>query len=409
MDALRFEHVSKHYRGAQAGQTVRDEMTRRIRSVARGARAQRPTLVNALDDVTFSIADGEPTALIGANGAGKTTALKLATRIAFPTSGRIRVRGRVAALIEVGNGLHPELTGRENIILYGRILGFSRADIARRFDAIVEFSGVADALDRPLKQYSSGMQLRLGFSVAAHLEPDILLVDEAIAVGDAGFQYRCMERMSELVRGGGTLVLVSHDMGAIETLCSRVLMLEHGHLVEDGAARDVVARYLAGFSHAETRRTGEGPVRISSVELENDDGTPASAVAVGDALTVRVHYVAREPIERPIFTIGINDGRAGAIAVATTAECTTDFTRLDGHGWVQCRFDELPLRSRPYEVWCSVRHASGHGDVLDWQRIGQFRVVDDADTPRTPWTPRAPVLIRSTWTFESAATPAGRR
>src|SRR5213078_4708689 len=158
--------------------------------------------------------------------------------------GVVRVRGRVGALIEVGTGLHWELTGRENTQLYGRILGLSGRDIDRRFDEIVEFAGIGSAIDQPVKQYSSGMQLRLGFSVAAHVEPDILLVDEAIAVGDAGFQYRCVERMGELVREGRTLVFVSHNMSAIESLCERAVLLDHGRIVDDGPARDVVREYL---------------------------------------------------------------------------------------------------------------------------------------------------------------------
>ena len=212
--ALEFDHVSKVY-DSHYYRTLRDAVVAASGRLV-GRRAESPLVERALEQVTFTIEEGESVALIGRNGAGKTTALKLATRILFPTSGVIRVRGRVSALIEVGTGLHPELTGRENVQLFGRILGFKPNEIAARFDEIVSFSGVERSLEIPVKYYSSGMQLRLGFSLAAHLEPDILMVDEAIAVGDAGFQYRCVERMREVVQSGRTLVFVSHDLGAVE-------------------------------------------------------------------------------------------------------------------------------------------------------------------------------------------------
>src|SRR4051812_30799518 len=176
----------------------------------------RPRGKLALEDVSFTVEEGESVALIGPNGAGKTTALKLLARISRPSAGRIRMRGRLAALIEVSSGLHPELTGRENIWLYGRILGMSRTEIHERFDAIVDFAELADVLDRPVKMYSSGMELRLGFAIASHLDPDIFIVDEALAVGDAGFQVKCVERMTALVREGRTLLFVSHNLQAVE-------------------------------------------------------------------------------------------------------------------------------------------------------------------------------------------------
>src|SRR5215211_1344732 len=229
VQAVRFEEVTKRYpRGWTEGEepryaSLRHDLAsvgRRLSSRVRG-RPARETGSLALKDVSFEIGEGESFAIIGPKGAGKSTALRLISRISYPTSGRIRSRGRVAALMEVGSGVHPELTGRENIWLYGQILGMSKADIRRRFDEIVEFSELGGAIDTPVKFFSSGMQLRLGFSIAAHLEPDIFVVDEALAVGDARFQARCAERMSKLVASGHTLLFVSHNLYSLEAVCSK--------------------------------------------------------------------------------------------------------------------------------------------------------------------------------------------
>src|SRR3954452_10005111 len=254
MSALVFERISKHYRGGHAYRALRDDVVAALGRVV-GIGRDEPQIVQALENVSFEIPEGQSFALLGANGAGKTTALKLASRITYPTTGSIRVRGRIGALIEVGTGMHPELTGRENVDLYGRILGLSRRDVRSRFDEIVEIDGIGPALEQPVKQFSSGMQLRLGFALAAHLEPDVLLVDEAISVGDAGFQYRCVERISTLVREGRTLVFVSHNMSALEALCDRAVLLKRGRVVADGPTRDVIREYLRGV---EERLLDEG-------------------------------------------------------------------------------------------------------------------------------------------------------
>src|SRR5512132_2809799 len=218
-------------------------ISRRLAARARG-RTAGETGTLALRDVSFEVQEGESFALIGPNGAGKSTALKLIARISPPTSGRLRIRGRVAALIEVSSAVHPELTGRENIWLYGQILGMSKATIRRRFDDIVEFSDLSRAVDTPVKFFSSGMQLRLGFSIAAHLDPDIFVVDEALAVGDASFQVKCIERMTQLVRDGHTLLFVSHSLPVVRDVCSRALLLDRGKVVEVGGSSEVIDRYL---------------------------------------------------------------------------------------------------------------------------------------------------------------------
>ena len=205
----------------------------------------------ALKDVSFSIDSGDVVGIIGRNGAGKSTLLKLLSRITEPTSGSIRLRGRVASLLEVGTGFHPELTGRENIFLNGAILGMARAEIKRKFDEIVAFAEVEKFLDTPVKRYSSGMYVRLAFAVAAHLEPEILIVDEVLAVGDAQFQKKCLGKMQDVSKGGRTVLFVSHNMGAVTTLCRKAIWLNGGRIVRTGSAREVVDEYLTASSEAQ--------------------------------------------------------------------------------------------------------------------------------------------------------------
>jgi ABC-type polysaccharide/polyol phosphate transport system ATPase subunit len=378
--AISFERVSKSYRGAQTYQALRDDLV----SVLRRRRPPRET-VEALADVSFDVPAGESIAIIGLNGAGKSTALKIMSRITYPTSGVVRVRGRVGALIEVGTGLHWELTGRENTQLYGRILGLSGRDIERRFDDIVEFAGIGSAIDQPVKQYSSGMQLRLGFSVAAHLEPDVLLVDEAIAVGDAGFQYRCVERMAQLVREGRTLVFVSHDMSAVETLCGRAVMLNHGKIAQDGPARQVVRDYMAAVQAQQMASDSTGyaageAFEITRVSLHDATGAEIQEIATDDPLTVRLHFRAAKPLTQPIFSVGLNDARAGCFTMASMLIDGRSPDVIEGEGHVDCTFAELPLQPKAYEIWGEVIGESGFGEIIDWQRLRVFRVTGDPGT-----------------------------
>jgi ABC-type polysaccharide/polyol phosphate transport system ATPase subunit len=375
-----FESVSKEFRGARHYRALRDDLTRLL---PRGRRASTEPVspIRALDDVSFAIHDSMSTGILGLNGAGKSTALKLMSRIMYPSSGTVRVRGRVGALIEVGSGMHPELSGRENVSLYGRIMGLTARDVALRFDEIVTFAGVEHAIDRAVKHYSSGMQLRLGFSIAAHLEPDVMLVDEAISVGDAGFQYRCVERMSQLVREGRTLVLVSHDLSAVETLCSRALLLDGGALVDDGPAQKIVAGYLALARVAEaglnTQRVVGHDLDLERVEIIDVTGRPTESIATGEPLTIRIHLRAHRPLQRPLITIGLSDGTAKPFSAASMLEDATAARDLYGSHVVDCHFAEAPLNPRFYDIWGSVRGAEGWGDLIDWRRIGRFEVVDD--------------------------------
>ncbi len=405
-DAISFERISKHFRGVQGYGALRDDIAALARR-ARGRQHERPT-IDALTDVSFDIPEGSATALIGPNGAGKTTALKVMTRITYPTAGIARIRGRVGALIEVGTGMHPELTGRENVYLYGRILGLTGRDIARRFDEIVDFAGIEAAIDQPVKQFSSGMQLRLGFSVAAHLEPDVLLVDEAIAVGDAGFQYKCVERMSELVREGRTLMFVSHEMSAVETLCERAILLDHGRIQHDGPARDVVQAYLDKVQQQRVTRveddewTSSSDLDLLEVTIHDAEGREVDEVRADEPMSVRVRYRANRRIANPSFSLGLGDGmnlRCFSLASMLVDGRTPDY--IEGEGTVECRFDELPLRPRSYEIWGEVVGGSGFGDIVDWQRLRRFQVVDElgaeGDSAVSHSMLYAPVKIPYTW------------
>jgi lipopolysaccharide transport system ATP-binding protein len=413
---LSFQDVRKIYRGGWHAATIREDLSRVARFLTGRAHAI-PGEVRALDGVSFEVRQGESFALIGDNGAGKTTALKLTSRITYPTSGRIQVRGRVGALIEVGTGLHPELTGRENIQLYGRILGLSGQDIARRFDEIIAFADIGSALEMPVKRYSTGMQLRLGFSVASHLEPELLLVDEALAVGDMGFRHRCVERMGQLVREGRTLVFISHDMSAVEALCQRALLLERGNVIAEGAARDVVKRYLTMVEDRRLTRDAEGPaftragLDVVRMTLHSETGVEVEGVRSGEPMAVRLHFRASRPIARPMFSIGISEGGPVCLAFASMVADGEVPDVIEGEGFVECVFEELPLRPRTYELWAAIR-ADGHGDVVGWQRFRLFSVQNETQdidravaTSSLTWPP---VKLPYRWRL-SKETSSGRR
>lgn len=255
--AVRAEHLSKRYDITAAKNrqdTLVEQLTSGVRSLFQARQAQADSRAFwALQDVSFEIGKGESVAIIGKNGAGKSTLLKIISQITVPTRGRAEIYGRVGSLLEVGTGFHPELTGRENIFLNGAIIGMKKEEIRRRFDSIVEFSGVGGFLDTPVKRYSSGMHVRLGFAVAAHLEPDILLVDEVLAVGDSAFQKKCLDKIRELAAAGRTVFLISHNMVAVNSICQRVIWIKDGCVFEDGPSSEVVSRYLG-----ESLITGDG-------------------------------------------------------------------------------------------------------------------------------------------------------
>jgi ABC-2 type transport system ATP-binding protein/lipopolysaccharide transport system ATP-binding protein len=338
------ERLGKRYRIGERGdayRTLRDTIAAAV--AARTARLPAQE-VWALRDVDLSISEGEVVGIVGRNGAGKTTLLKILTRITQPTIGLSRTRGRVGALLEVGTGFHPELTGRENVYLNGAILGMAKRDISARFDTIVEFAGVGRFIDTPLKRYSSGMQLRLAFSVAAHLEPDLIVVDEVLAVGDVEFQRRCLGRMSELTAAGRTVLFVSHDVGALGRLCSRTIWLDRGRIVSDGDTQTVLAEYLASLGAPATRvdlaSPGAGPVRVLSVEVRAAGDGPPQAPVRDEPLCVRTRFGV------------VDDVAALDVSVSILSEAGTIVL---SEAWSDSRRQLLPPGARgEYEVTLRV-------------------------------------------------------
>lgn len=322
-------------------------------------------IIWALRDVSFDVRQGEVVGIIGRNGAGKTTLLKVLSRITEPTSGRAVVRGRVASLLEVGTGFHPELTGRENVYLNGTVLGMSRREVDQRFDEIVAFSGVEKFIDTPVKRYSSGMQVRLAFAVAAHLEPEILLIDEVLAVGDTAFQRKCLGKMGEVTREGRTVLFVSHNMGAIATLCPEVILIEGGRLVSKGPAKQVISRYFKfndeqlSVSLADRRdRRGDGRLRFEEVLVFNALDEVVSAVMSGEDITIGLRYSMDEGdvLHNPLIRIRVNDQYGNSLFTCENTFVGQRFDTVSGTGLLHCRIPRLPLVEGEYilDVACVV-------------------------------------------------------
>jgi lipopolysaccharide transport system ATP-binding protein len=341
--AIKVEHVSKYYKlgGRRSGSygTLRESITdavtapfRMIRRRSKGpARSQDgETDLWALKDVSFEIQPGESIGIIGRNGAGKSTLLKVMSRITEPTEGSLRIRGRVGSLLEVGTGFHPELTGRENVFLYGSIIGMSRREISRKFDQIVEFAEIGRFIDTPVKRYSSGMYVRLAFAVAAHMEPDILLIDEVLSVGDLAFQRKCMDHAQRMLDRDVTLLFVSHNMFSIKAICNRAIYLSCGKVAFQGHIEDAIRLYdqdgrldMAGWA---TGMVGTDPSRcpihIGEMEILDERGNARSVFEYGERMRIRLHYRTKEPIREPNFCI--------TVLRSDNVACCNHNTSMDG-------------------------------------------------------------------------------
>ena len=326
----------------------------------------------ALQEISFDVPCGAALGVIGRNGAGKSTLLKLLAGITAPTRGRIVIHGRVAALIEVGSGFHPELTGRENVFLSGAILGMGRREIAAKLESIVDFAGVGPFIDTPVKWYSSGMYVRLGFAVAAHLEADILLVDEVLAVGDAEFQVKCLQRIQELRDRGVTSLLISHDLTAVERLCDSAILLEAGKIAATGAPAVVVSAYhrrLALWDPASGETTIDSPksgIALTNVSLRSPDDAKAVAFSSGAPLTIAVRYAASRPIANLEFEVRYYsaDGKT-RIAAPSTAESRQPLQVQPPGGVVEFHCAALPLKRGSYSIGAVVRDMTTT-KVLAW-------------------------------------------
>jgi lipopolysaccharide transport system ATP-binding protein len=340
----------------------------------RGQRVRSRTLEDfwALRDVSFDIGQGEVVGIIGRNGAGKSTLLKILSRITEPTEGRVRLRGRVSSLLEVGTGFHPELTGRENVFLNGAILGMGRQEIRRKFDEIVAFADIEKFLDTPVKRYSSGMYVRLAFAVAAHLEPEILIIDEVLAVGDATFQKKCLGKMGEVAKGGRTVLFVSHNMATISALCSRAVMLRDGRLVANGPVEEVVQGYLAAVSERaqipaaeRTDRGGTGEAITTGIEVLGVDDQRLEEAISGSPLRLRHHFRCRDGGKFANCTVVLvvrhNDR---VVCVLSTSLAQREPLTLRGEGFIDFTINELPLAGGTYTVGALIQIEDHAADVL---------------------------------------------
>ena len=309
-----------------------------------------------MQDASFEIARGENIGIIGLNGAGKSTLLKILSRITTPTVGHVRVTGRLGALLEVGTGFHRELTGRENTFLYGAILGMSRGEVARKFDAIVDFSEIREFIDTPVKRYSSGMYVRLAFAVAAHLDPDILLLDEVLAVGDFTFQRKCMDFARQLEQKGSTILFVSHNMFSIKTMCQRVLYLKKGHVVFDGPTDEGLQLYESDSKLGQTPWAPKDPsLVITDVELGGERGEQKMMFKFGERMRVQIRYRALRPIESPHFLCSIKRSDQLLCCNFSSHIDKLDLPRISGDGAIDLLTPPLKVVSDRYTVTIAVR------------------------------------------------------
>jgi ABC-type polysaccharide/polyol phosphate transport system ATPase subunit len=352
----------------------------------------------ALRNIEFRAEPGESWGLVGANGAGKSTLLKILTRVMYPTAGRVGVAGRVGAMIEVRAGIAPLLTGRENIYLTGTLMGLSRKQISNRFDEIVEFAGLESAIDRQVKYYSSGMQMRLGFGVAAYLEPDVLLVDEVLAVGDAAFQQRCLDRMRQVLNEGTTLVYVSHDLASVEATCANAAWLDDGVLTSLGAVRDVLGEYRRSVEGIAAQNATDGLLRIRELELGDQDG---GGVRTGGRLDVSF-MVESDTEYRAWIYLGVSEGAATPIFLINPGR---EIIVPPGRTRVSCTVSSLPLPLGCYHLWgAAYRDWTNGPELVRWQPLARFDVYG----PELDAAPRAivrlsPVHVESEWTVAQLA------
>ena len=358
--AIRFDNVSKkfklHHQRARSIQEILVSLTHRTPKMME----ERELWV--LRNVSFEIAKGESIAFVGPNGTGKSTSLKLISGILFPDTGTIEVNGRIGALLELGAGFHVDLTGRENIYLNGSVLGLSRSQIDKKMNAIIEFSELEKFIDIPVKHYSSGMYMRLGFSIAVHTDPEILLVDEVLAVGDATFQRKCIERIAQLKQQGVTILFVSHDSTAIRRICDRAIWMEKGKILADSGTENVLQRYLwhAFSTHQETgksdnqNRWGSGEVKITGVTFLDADGQPQTNFYPGQPFTVQINYRASQKIENPVFGLAIHRSDGIHITGPNTKFSGLQIDAIQGDGSVIYRVEKMPLLEGAYHVSVAV-------------------------------------------------------
>ena len=339
----------------------------------------------ALQNINLEVKTGDRLGIIGRNGAGKTTLLKLLSRITNPTAGQIKIRGRVASLLEVGTGFHPELTGRENIFLNGAILGMSRQEIRRKFDEIVDFAGVEQFLDTPVKRYSSGMHVRLGFSVAAHLEPEILVVDEVLAVGDAAFQKKCIGKMNSVAKEGRTILFVSHQMQAVSNLCNKAILLDGGKMIKKGNTKEIINEYLNTKAAGNViplkerkDRQGNGKLKIVDTWVEDENNNRLVNVIMGETVRICARYEIQDSnsVNGLVAAFAVNSLQNIQITDLSSVTTGDDFpATIPPNGIITCLIKKLPLNRGIYTF--NIMTRENNGDILDYIiEAGRFDVIE---------------------------------
>lgn len=413
--AVRVENLSKAYRighQARAGRsrykTLQEELIaapRRLWSALAGQGETQET-VWALKDISFDVHEGEVVGIIGRNGAGKSTLLKILSRITEPTSGQAEVYGRVGSLLEVGTGFHPELTGRENVYLSGAVMGMRRSEISRHFDEIVSFAEIEQFLDTPVKRYSSGMYMRLAFAVAAHLDPEILVVDEVLAVGDAEFQKKCLGKMGDVAKSGRTVLFVSHNMAAVQQLCSRGIVLEHGRIAFEGVAAAAVQRYGAATRviqelalGSRVDRQGDQRLKFVDVRFFSVDGKEVTHILSGQDVLIRFYYVAqlREQTAQVTIAFNVTNSQGALLTNLNSQDSGHALLPIAGSGYFECLWRDFNLRSGVYDctLFCSV-----NAEIVDWIKSAFSLHVDDGDfygTGRLIGREQGDLLVRYAW------------
>ncbi len=358
----------------------------------------------ALKDVSFQAHQSEVVGVIGPNGAGKTTVLSLLAGIISPTLGEIGIRGRVGALIQLGAGFHPDLTGRENVFLNGSILGLRRNEIEALYEDIVEFSGLEDFMDTPVKRYSSGMYVRLGFATAVHIDPDVLLVDEILSVGDVSFQARCLNRIGEIQEAGTTVVFVSHNMHHVASFCDRVIYLNHGQIQCVGEPGEAIGAYTTDLMEREAQTTifdgsdmnkvnGTGRMVITDVIFLDESGEQVERIHNGDSVTMRVFYRSEDDIENPVLDIVIRDAARGNMFQATNRDFGVEFGQVGRHGHFDITFESIPSNNQVLNFFLTVWN-SNHTERFDWKRFIPLQVLGKPTTSGR-------LLIESEWQITS--------
>lgn len=388
---IRFENVSKKYRiGRSRYRSLREDISYGFKKIFSPKREDDTTdFIWALKDVSFEVKQGEALGIIGPNGAGKTTILKLLSRVTLPTKGEILVRGKTAALIEIGAGLHPELTGRENIYQYGSIMGIRRKEINRRFDSIVNFSGLEQFIDTPVKRYSAGMYVRLAFSVIAHIDFDILLIDEVLAVGDISFQKKCLDRIKSVRKAGKTIIFVSHNMTAVQGLCERVIFLNKGKIVQDGKPEQAIRAYYEMSTLEQSKeietvkestlRHGTFSAEITKVKILNQNFKEVDTIKSGERTIIQIIAKFNEQIEKPIFGIVLYNNEGLYIYAINTKWLSFEFPQIlpKGKKLTVNFIQNLFLAPGLYYVTSAISDFSGTL-IFDWQeKAASFWITSD--------------------------------